>query len=38
MEQKTKITAEEGKQEILITRTFDLPVHLLFKAYQNLNG
>ncbi|MEQ8470756.1 MAG: SRPBCC domain-containing protein [Marinoscillum sp.] len=33
MEQKTKIHAEEGKQEILITRTFDLPVELLFKAY-----
>ena len=33
MEQKTKINAEEGKQEILITREFDLPVELLFKAY-----
>ncbi|MFC3196706.1 SRPBCC domain-containing protein [Parapedobacter deserti] len=33
MEQKTKITAEDGKQEILITRTFDLPIHLLFRAY-----
>jgi len=33
MEQKTKITAEDGKQEILITRTFELPVQLLFKAY-----
>jgi len=33
MEQKTKISAEDGKQEILITRTFELPVHLLFKAY-----
>jgi len=33
MEQKTRITAEDGKQEILITRTFDLPVDLLFKAY-----
>ncbi|MDQ8003227.1 MAG: SRPBCC domain-containing protein [Pedobacter sp.] len=32
-EQKTKLNAEEGKQEILITRTFDLPVDLLFKAY-----
>lgn len=30
---KTKITAEDGKQEIVITRTFDLPVNLLFKAY-----
>jgi uncharacterized protein YndB with AHSA1/START domain len=33
MEQKTKIHAEEGKQEILITREFDLPLELLFKAY-----
>lgn len=33
MEQKTKIHAEEGKQELLITREFDLPVALLFKAY-----
>ncbi|UOX33950.1 SRPBCC domain-containing protein [Flavobacterium sediminilitoris] len=33
MEQKTNVIAENGKQEILITRTFDLPVELLFKAY-----
>jgi uncharacterized protein YndB with AHSA1/START domain len=33
MEQKTKIHAEEGKQELLITREFGLPVELLFKAY-----
>lgn len=33
MEQKTKIDAQNGKQEIHITRTFDLPVELLFKAY-----
>ena len=33
MERKTKIHAEDGKQEILITREFDLPVELLFKAY-----
>ena len=33
MEQKTKIKAEDGKQELLITREFDLPVELLFKAY-----
>jgi uncharacterized protein YndB with AHSA1/START domain len=33
MEQKTKIHAEDGKQEILITREFDLPLDLLFKAY-----
>lgn len=33
MEQKTKINAEEGKQDIIITREFDLPIELLFKAY-----
>jgi uncharacterized protein YndB with AHSA1/START domain len=33
MEQKTKIAAENGKQEIVITREFDLPLELLFKAY-----
>lgn len=33
MEQKTKIDAEEGKQDLVITRTFDLPLDLLFKAY-----
>lgn len=33
MELKTKIHAEDGKQEIFITREFDLPVDLLFKAY-----
>ncbi len=33
MEQKTKISAEEGKQELIITREFDLPLDLLFKAY-----
>ncbi|WP_136667992.1 SRPBCC domain-containing protein [Flavobacterium sp. H122] len=33
MEQKTKITAEEGKQELVITREFNLPVKLLYKAY-----
>ena len=33
MEQKTKINAEDGKQEIVITREFDLPVDLLFKAH-----
>mgnify|MGYP003473638668 FL=1 len=34
MEQKTKIIAEEGKQELMITREFELPLELLFKAYQ----
>ena len=33
MERKTKIDAEDGKQEIMITREFDLPLELLFKAY-----
>ena len=33
MERKTKIEAIEGKQELTITRAFDLPVELLFRAY-----
>lgn len=33
MEPKTKVNAENDKQEIMITREFDLPVELLFKAY-----
>ena len=33
MERKTKVNAEDGKQEIVITREFDLPLDLLFKAY-----
>ncbi len=33
MERKTKVNAEEGKQELVITREFDLPLELLFKAY-----
>lgn len=33
MEQKTKINAEANKQELLITREFDLPLELLFRAY-----
>jgi uncharacterized protein YndB with AHSA1/START domain len=32
MERKTKIHAEEGKQDLTITREFDLPLELLFKA------
>jgi len=32
MEQKTKVHAQDGKQEIKITREFDLPLDLLFKA------
>jgi len=33
MERKTKIHAEDGKQELMITREFDLPLELLFTAY-----
>lgn len=33
MELKTKINAEDGKQSFLITREFDLPLELLFKAH-----
>lgn len=33
MERKTKVNAEDGKQEVVITREFDLPLELLFKAY-----
>jgi len=33
MERKTKIHAEDGKHDITITREFDLPVELLFKAH-----
>jgi uncharacterized protein YndB with AHSA1/START domain len=34
MEQKTKVNAEDGKQDLVITREFDLPLELLFKAYE----
>jgi uncharacterized protein YndB with AHSA1/START domain len=33
MKQKTQITAEDGQFDVLITREFDLPLELLFKAY-----
>lgn len=33
MERKTKVQAEAGKQELTITREFDLPVELLYTAY-----
>ena len=33
MEHKTKINAEDGKQDLVITREFELPVELLFKAH-----
>jgi len=33
MELKTKVNAEDGKHDLVITREFDLPLELLFKAY-----
>jgi len=33
MEQKTKIDAEAGRQDLMIAREFDLPVELLFQAH-----
>ena len=33
MELKTKINAEDGKQDLQITREFDLPLQLLVTAY-----
>ncbi len=33
MDRKTKLNAEEGKHDLVITREFDLPVDLLFKAH-----
>ncbi len=33
MELKTKVHAEDGKQDLTITREFDLPVELLFRAH-----
>jgi uncharacterized protein YndB with AHSA1/START domain len=33
MKPKTNINAEDGKQELVITREFALPLELLFKAY-----
>lgn len=35
MELKTRIHAEEDKQELFIVREFDLPLELLFKAYED---
>lgn len=35
MERKTKISAEDGKHDLVITREFDLPLDLLFKAYED---
>lgn len=33
MERKTEVHAEEGKQYLTITRLFELPVSLVFRAY-----
>jgi len=33
MELKTKVNAEPGKQDLTVTREFDLPVELIFKAH-----
>lgn len=33
MERKTKIDAKDSKQDLVITREFDLPLELLFKGY-----
>lgn len=33
MEKKTKIHAEDNRLDLVITREFDIPVELLFKAY-----
>ena len=33
MEQKTKLHAEDGQHDLMITREFDLPLELLFKAF-----
>ena len=35
MERKTKVNAEDGKHDLIITREFELPVELLFKAYED---
>jgi uncharacterized protein YndB with AHSA1/START domain len=33
MNTQTQINAEDGKQDLVITREFDLPLELLFRAY-----
>lgn len=35
MERKTNVDAENGKHDLFITREFDLPLELLFKAYED---
>ena len=34
MELKTKISAEDGKQDLVITREFEIPLDLLFTAFK----
>lgn len=34
MERKTKVIAEEGRHDLVIIRDFELPVELLFMAYE----
>lgn len=33
MERKTNISAEDGRQDLVVTREFELPVELLFRAH-----
>src|SRR6187200_3565100 len=35
MEQKTQVKAEPGRQDLMVIREFDLPLELLFKAYED---
>ncbi|MFZ6002151.1 MAG: SRPBCC domain-containing protein [Bacteroidota bacterium] len=35
MERKTKVHAADGQHDVVITREFDLPLELLFKAYED---
>ena len=35
MERKTKVHAENDRHDLVITREFDLPLELLFKAYED---
>jgi len=37
MEAKTKITAKDQQQDLVITREFELPVELLFRAFTEAN-
>lgn len=35
MERKTIVTADDGKHDLFITREFEIPVDLLFRAYED---